>query len=58
MAQCAYCGAETQLYSFGRPICLECVEDRKKGSDPRRESSQSQLVNRSETPSQSGSSDD
>jgi hypothetical protein len=26
MAACAYCGAETELYDGGVPICLECSE--------------------------------
>jgi len=24
MARCAHCGAETQLFSNGSPICIEC----------------------------------
>ena len=27
MAKCVYCGAETQLYSSGVPVCLACAED-------------------------------
>jgi hypothetical protein len=30
MAACAYCGAETQLYSSGVPICLKCSDEREK----------------------------
>jgi len=26
MAACAYCGAETQLYNGGVPICLTCAD--------------------------------
>jgi hypothetical protein len=37
MAKCAYCGAETSLYSFGTPVCLDCVATRQKGDDPKRE---------------------
>ena len=25
MAQCKYCGAETQLFDSGMPICLDCA---------------------------------
>jgi hypothetical protein len=28
MAACAYCGAETQLYDSGVPICLKCSDER------------------------------
>ena len=27
MAACTYCGAETQLYANGVPICLKCSDD-------------------------------
>jgi hypothetical protein len=58
MAQCAYCGAETRLYSFGTPICLECVDARKKGSDPQRNPRQSEPANpKADTPSRSESAD-
>lgn len=30
MAACAYCGAETELYENGVPICLECCEERER----------------------------
>ena len=34
MAICAYCGAKTQLYSNGVPICLKCARPRRtKASD-------------------------
>lgn len=28
MAACAYCGAETELYVNGVPVCLKCSEER------------------------------
>jgi hypothetical protein len=28
MPACAYCGAETQLYESGVPICLKCSDER------------------------------
>ena len=28
MAACAYCGAETELYENGVPICLKCSDER------------------------------
>lgn len=28
MAACAYCGAETELYSSGVPICVKCSDER------------------------------
>ena len=28
MAACAYCGAETELYESGVPICLKCSDQR------------------------------
>jgi len=28
MAKCVYCGAETELYVNGVPVCLECSEER------------------------------
>ena len=28
MAACAYCGAETELYDSGVPVCLKCSEER------------------------------
>jgi hypothetical protein len=33
MAKCAYCGAETLLYSSEIPICVECMDARSKGTD-------------------------
>jgi hypothetical protein len=27
LPQCYLCGAETPLYYFGTPVCLECVEE-------------------------------
>src|SRR5580692_8122604 len=30
MADCAYCGSETQLYMSGVPICLKCSNEREK----------------------------
>jgi len=30
MAKCYRCGAETQLYDGGTPICLECASIQKK----------------------------
>ena len=34
MTTCVYCGAGTQLYSNGIPICLACVEDLDAGRKP------------------------
>lgn len=34
MDRCIYCGAETQLYDNGRPICLKCAADLEKGRKP------------------------
>lgn len=36
MAECKYCGAETQLYDGGVPICPQCA-DWKDGKGPRPE---------------------
>jgi hypothetical protein len=30
MAECAYCGVETQLYSSGVPICPKCSDEQEK----------------------------
>jgi Fe-S-cluster-containing dehydrogenase component len=30
MERCAFCGAETQLYDGGIPICVKCCEERAK----------------------------
>ena len=30
MAKCVSCGAETQLFAAGVPVCLKCVEARDK----------------------------
>ena len=27
LRQCYLCGAETPLYYFGTPVCLECAEE-------------------------------
>jgi len=27
MAECTYCGSETELYSNGAPICLKCSDE-------------------------------
>jgi hypothetical protein len=27
MVECAFCGAETQLYQNGVPVCVKCSED-------------------------------
>ena len=27
MPKCYPCGAETQLYSFGTPVCVKCLEN-------------------------------
>jgi len=34
MAKCAYCGADTQLYSKGVPVCLVCEEDQDGSQKP------------------------
>lgn len=34
MAACAYCGAETQLYDNGVPVCLKCSEEREAKRKP------------------------
>ena len=34
MAACTYCGAETELYEKGVPVCLKCSEER--DSKPRK----------------------
>jgi predicted amidophosphoribosyltransferase len=26
MAQCKYCGSETELTDNGGPVCIECIE--------------------------------
>jgi len=31
MAQCYFCGAETRLHEFGRPICVSCSDRLEKG---------------------------
>jgi hypothetical protein len=28
MAKCSNCGAETQLYEYGVPICMKCADAR------------------------------
>ena len=28
MAQCAYCGSETEMYKCDIPVCLDCAEER------------------------------
>jgi hypothetical protein len=33
MDKCAQCGAETQLYHGGSPVCLECSKTRDKALD-------------------------
>ena len=34
MAACAYCGAETELYESGVPICLKCSDAREAKRKP------------------------
>ena len=34
MAACAYCGAETELYENGVPICLKCSDAREAKRKP------------------------
>ena len=34
MADCAYCGAETELYESGLPICLKCSDAREARRKP------------------------
>lgn len=34
MAACAYCGAETELYENGVPICLKCSDEREAKRKP------------------------
>jgi len=31
---CVYCGADTQLYASGVPICVQCAEDLEAGRQP------------------------
>jgi hypothetical protein len=33
MADCAHCGAETELYENGAPICLKCLDERKSNAN-------------------------
>jgi len=34
MAACAHCGAETELYENGVPICLKCADERQPKPKP------------------------
>src|SRR5258708_4470889 len=34
MTPCGYCGAETQLFANGQPICLDCADDHCRGRKP------------------------
>ncbi len=34
MANCKYCGAETQLYSLGEPICIKCADQLEQKKTP------------------------
>src|SRR5258708_38805699 len=34
MTPCGYCGAETQLFVKGQPICLDCADDHYRGKKP------------------------
>ena len=43
MADCAYCGAETQLYNSGVPICVICSDARESKRKP--PTSEHQVVN-------------
>jgi hypothetical protein len=41
MVKCSRCGAETQLYEYGTPICIECsnaieAEYQRPSPDPRK----------------------
>jgi hypothetical protein len=48
MAKCRYCGAETQLYEMGIPICPECADS----PERRRKFLETQAVGTSDPPSQ------
>lgn len=34
LAACIYCGAQTQLYSSGQPVCVDCSNDLDAGRKP------------------------
>jgi hypothetical protein len=34
VANCRHCGAETELISFGEPICMDCDKARTKRTEP------------------------
>jgi len=44
MASCRFCGAETQMYEFGNPICIECCDRRDAARTVRETTGDSRVV--------------